>query len=94
MKYCDKFYEVSKPIKDILAKEGRQCWLIGDVESPYGTIPNEICYSGSIIPAVHRHCIGMSMVLTQKMSPTDEESCCGYANVTQEDAEGGISWEK
>jgi len=94
MKYCDKFYEVSEDIKVILTKEGRQSWLVGQNNSPFGPIPSAIYYTGSVIPEIHKHCIGMSILLSQKMYPTEQESCCGFANVDPDDTDGGIFWEK
>lgn len=94
MKYCEKFYELAINVKSFLEEQGRDSWLVGSVKTPFGIVPQTICYTGDVLPQVHEECINMSMVLAQKLNPSDSESVYGSVYIDEEDIQGGIKWER
>lgn len=45
MQYCDKFYEVARPLYDALQGACVDAYLCGKAETTYGTIPTHIYMS-------------------------------------------------
>lgn len=94
MKYCERFYALSKDIKDDLQAEGRAVSLVGEVRTPYGTMPNYIYYTGKIIDHVHIDCTYLSAAMLGVLYPPDETACVACANADAMQLSQDVSWEK
>ena len=92
MKYCAKFYELAQPLRDIMEEDGVTFTLAGEVTTPYGTVPEYICYSGSFNQSYAQIVMRMNQILYGTWSPADGEGC----NImTKEECDmGGIEWDR
>lgn len=93
MKYCDKFYELTKDIKRILSEAGRKVLLVGEHESPFGTIPAYVRYDGELVEKVSTQMEAVNLMLFSKWDINDDECCIIGPSVLMDDGDG-ITWER